>query len=109
MTLKIDGVVEATKDVTLNAGASKEVTFTTTKDVAGSYTVDADGISGSFTVKEEPAPPPTPAPTPAPTPTPIPSPAPVVNWPLILGLIGGVAIVGVIIFLVVLRRRAQEE
>jgi len=110
VTLKINGVVEATKDVTLNAGASKEVTFTTAKDVAGSYTVDADGLSGSFTVKEKPAPPPTPTPipTPTPTPTPIPSPAPMVNWPLIWGIIGGVVVVGVIIALIVLRRRASE-
>ncbi len=106
VTLKINGVEEATRDITLNAGASKEVTFTTTaKDVAGSYTVDADGLSGAFTVKEKPAPPPTPTPTPTPTPIPIPSPEPVVNWPLIWGIIGGVVVVGVIIFLVVRKRR----
>jgi hypothetical protein len=89
VTLKIGGVVEATKDVTLNAGVSEEVTFTTAKDVAGNYTVDASGLSGSFTVKEKPAP-------------------PVVNWPLIWGIIGGGVLVGVIILLVVRKRRVLE-
>ena len=50
VAFKINGVVEATKDITLNVGASEEVTFTTAKDVAGSYSVDVDGLSGSFTV-----------------------------------------------------------
>jgi hypothetical protein len=91
ITLKINGVVQTTKNVALNAGASEEVTFTTAKDVAGNYTVDANGLSGSFTVKEAPAPPP---------------PAPVINWPLIWGVIGGgVLVIGAIFFFVVRRDR----
>ena len=91
---------EATKDVALNAGGSEEVTFTTTKDVAGSYSVNINGLSASFTVKEKPTPPP---PT---TPVPTPTPAPATNWPLISGIIAGVVVVGLIIFLVAIRRRA---
>jgi len=108
VTLKIDGVVEATKDVILNAGASKEVTFTTAKDVAGSYSVDVNGLSGSFTVKEKPAPP-SPTPTPIPTPTPTPTPTSEVNWSLIWGAIGGTVVVGVIIFLVARKPREESE
>jgi len=103
VTLKINGVVEATKDVTFSPGTSQEVTFTTTKDVAGSYTVDINGLSGSFTVKEKPVPPPPPPVPPAP-PAPAPPPAPAINWPVIWGIIGGV-VAGVVIFLVVRRRR----
>lgn len=33
VTLKINGVVEATKKLTVDAGASKPATFTTSKDV----------------------------------------------------------------------------
>ncbi len=33
--LKINGEAEATKEITLSAGASEEITFTTAKDVAG--------------------------------------------------------------------------
>ncbi len=36
-TLKVDGVVEGTAEVTVAAGASREVIFTTSKNVAGSY------------------------------------------------------------------------
>ncbi len=106
VTLKINGVVEATKEVTLSAGTSQELTFTAVKDVAGTYAVDVDGLSGSFTVKAKPAPP-LPAPAPAPTPPP-PAPAPLppaVNWPVIGGIIGGVA-AGIAIFLVIRKRRA---
>jgi len=112
VTLKIDGVAETTKEVTLNAGASEEVTFATAKDVPGSYSVDVQGLSGSFTVREKPAPPPVPPLPPTPPlppvpPAPPPAPAaPVVNWPLIWGVIGGVIVVGVVIFLVLRKRRA---
>jgi len=108
VTLKINDVIEATKEVTLDAGASREVTFTTVKNVAGSYLVEVKGLKGSFTVAEKAAPPipSPPAPAPAPTPTPpTPAPAPVVNWAVIWGIIGGVIAVGLIIFLVARKRR----
>ncbi len=57
VTLKIDDVVVATKEVTLAGGASQSVTFTITKDVVGTYSVDVSGLTGSFTVKEEVVPP----------------------------------------------------
>jgi len=106
LELKINGEVEATKEVTINAGASEEVTFTTVKNIAGSYLVEVRELSGSFTVKEKPVSPPLPAPPspPAPSPAPTPSPAPVVNWPLLWGIISGVAILGLVIFLVVVKR-----
>ena len=53
VTLKINGVVEVTKEVTVNAGFSKEVTLTVSKDIAGIYSVDVDGLNGLFTVNEE--------------------------------------------------------
>ena len=99
VTLKINNVVEASKEVTVNAGAIEKVTFTIAKGVAGNYSVDVNGISGSFTVREKPAPP---LPPPAPAP---PSP-PMVNWPVIWGVLGGVIVVGVIIFLVARRKGA---
>lgn len=66
VTLKVANVVVATKDVTLAGGASQTITFTTAKDVAGTYTVNVSGLSGTFTVKT--------APTSAPAPTPAPAP-----------------------------------
>jgi len=101
VTLKIEDVVVATEEVTLDAGASKEVTFTTSKDVAGSYSVAVNGLSGSFTVKEEVAPAPAPPPVPPP-----PEVKPPFNWPLVGGIIGAVIVVGLLIFFLVVRRRA---
>ncbi|MBA7641139.1 hypothetical protein ES703_48812 [subsurface metagenome] len=57
VTLEIDNVVVSTKEVTLAGGTSQRVTFTATKDVAGTYSVDVSGLTGSFTVKEEVVPP----------------------------------------------------
>ena len=88
VTLKINGVVEQTREVTLAGGASQTVTFTTTKDEAGIYSVDVDGLIGSFTVREVVVPPPP------------------INWPLIGGIIAAVVVVGLLIFFLVRRRAA---
>lgn len=97
VTLKIDKVVVASKTVWLDGGASQTVTFATAKDVAGSYGIVVDGLSGSFTV------------TTPPTPT---------NWPVIGGVIGGAAVAGTTLTIrrsIKVRRRrewhekAQEE
>jgi len=93
--LKIDGAEVAREEVTLIGSASETVTFTTTRDAAGTYAVSVDGLSGTFTVKAAPAPP-----TPAP-----PTPAKPINWPLIGGIIAGVIVVALVIWRVVVRRR----
>ena len=77
VTLKIDNVVVDTKYVTLDGGASQKVTFTATKDAAGTYTVTVDGLSGTFTVK-----------------APIVPVKPGPNWWLIGGIIAAVIIIG---------------
>ena len=50
-TLKLDNIAVATKEVTLAGGASQTVTFTRAEDVAGTYTVGVNGLTGIFTVK----------------------------------------------------------
>ncbi len=89
VTLTINKVVVATRDVTLAGGASQKVTFITVKDVAGTYQVEVDGLTESFTVKPPP-----------------PEPTKPINWWLIGGIIAGVIIIGVIISLAVRRREA---
>ena len=102
VTLNINSVVEKVREVTLNAGASEEVTFTTVQDATGSYSVDVDGLSGSFAVREETtAPPPSPSPPPAPPPSP---PAKPINWPVLSGIIAGAVVLSLIIFLTTKRR-----
>ena len=56
VTLTINNVVVATKDITLAGGASQKVTFTTVKDIAGTYAVNVSGRVSTFTVKPPPAP-----------------------------------------------------
>jgi hypothetical protein len=111
LTLKVDGAVEATKDITVAGGSSQNVTFTTAKDLPGTYSVDINGLSGTFVVKEAP-----PAPEPAsstpsasePTspapPVPPAAPAKSGNWPVLWGVIGGVILIGIIISLVARRK-----
>ena len=83
VTLKINDIVVTTTSVTLASGASQRVTFTTTQDVAGTYVVDVNGLSGIFTVKPAPQP---------------------INWWLIGGISVGFIILVVIIVLVIRRQ-----
>ena len=87
--LKIDGVVVEAERVTLAAGESQTVTFTTSEDTAGIYLADIDDLTGSFTVTrpEIPAPP-----------------GP--NWALIVGIVGGVVVIAIVVVILWLRRRA---
>ena len=108
VTLKINDAAVATEGVTVPGRASQEVIFITAKDVAGTYTVDVNGLAGTFTVGEAPAPPepapPEPTP-PEPTP-PAPPPTILINWYLIGGIIAGCIVIGGVIWLTVSRRRA---
>lgn len=123
-SLKIDDVATDSKMVTLAGGATQRVTFTTAKDIAGSYRVNVNGSSGTFTVRPAPvlstpptspppapSPPAPPAPPTLPTPLTPPQPAPAppaplvkpINWWLIGGIIAGYAIVAMIILRVARR------
>jgi hypothetical protein len=88
-----DWVVE-TKKVTLAAGESKTIVFNTTKDTAGTYEIDIGGLSASFLVKEVAALPTFATPSPQP-------PVRSINWFVIGGVIAGVVLVGLAIFVVV--------
>jgi len=56
-TLKINGVIAETVEVTIAGGASETVTFTTSQGEAGAYSIEVNGLPGSFTVKEGASPP----------------------------------------------------
>jgi hypothetical protein len=51
LILKINGVEEVRKSVTLGAGSSETVHFTVIKDVPATYNIDVNGRTGSFIVK----------------------------------------------------------
>ncbi|HEY82603.1 MAG TPA: helix-turn-helix domain-containing protein [Dehalococcoidia bacterium] len=114
VTLKINNEAVSTQKVTLAGHSSEKVTFITVHGKEGSYKVDVNGLTGSFSVKRAPtppivipppvptvtvpSPPPGPAPTPVPAPTlpPPPAPAPMPLW-LIIALavivVGGVVLI----------------
>jgi len=82
-TLKINGVIAETVAVTVAGGGSETVTFTTSHDETGIHSIDVNGLSGSFTVKEGASPPIAAAPAPPGE----------HNWWLIRGIIAAVATV----------------
>lgn len=104
VTLKVDNVVVATKQVTIAGGAEEKVTFSITQDAAKTYSVNVNGLSGSLVVEAATPPPPTPTPTPTP-PAPTP-PAKPINWWLIGGIIIAVIIAGTVVWLTVVRQKA---
>jgi LPXTG-motif cell wall-anchored protein len=48
--LKVNGVVESTKQITLGAGASQIVSFTIAEDAIGKYQIEIAGLTGEFVV-----------------------------------------------------------
>jgi hypothetical protein len=92
VTAEIDGVALDSKDVTVAGHTSQQVTFTTYKNVAGTYTVTIDGQSDTFTIK--------PVLGPAPT---------AINWWLIGGVICIGVIIAVLVSLTISRRREAMQ
>jgi len=93
VVLMINGVKEAEKSITIPAGSSQSVSFSVTKEQAGSYSVTVDGLTGNFTIAA-PAPPPPPAPPEAKTP---------ISW-MMVGIIAGVVILVALVISLVRRR-----
>jgi len=57
VTLKVNDVQTESEVVTLAAGESTTLTWTVTKTTAGTYTVDVNGETATFTVESPPEPP----------------------------------------------------
>jgi len=115
VSLKIDGVQIETKMIPLEAGESQKVVFAVIPDTAGTYSVDIDGLPGSFVVIEiTPAPAeeekmtaPAPAVTPTMEPGPAPEqvPKPKVNLWTIVGIIVVTAIAGLASYYFIKKKR----
>ena len=74
--LKINGIREDTRTITVAGGNTETVVFSTVKDFAGDYIVEVDGISATLRVST------------------------MTRLALIAGIIGGALVLGLIIFLV---------
>jgi hypothetical protein len=75
VVLRINGVVEDTQSITLEGGETGQVAFTISKDEVGDYAIDINGKSASFSVVQ---------------PT---------RLVLIISVIGGVIVLGLLIYL----------
>jgi hypothetical protein len=98
--LKVNGTVEETRKVTVGAKGSAAVTFNIIKSEPGSYDVNVNGATGSFSIQQSPSVTTTPS-------IPVEQPATkttVTNWAVIGLIIGGVVLIG-LVGLVFLRRR----
>ncbi len=80
LVLKVNDVIEDSKEVTLAIGESQEVSFESIRESAGDYSVDINGHTASFVVKGT-------------------------NWALIGGIIGGIVVVGLLVYFFVFRKR----
>jgi hypothetical protein len=90
VTLAINGATESVETVTVAGGDSEEIVFTMAQSAAGSYAVDVNGLTGSFNVtasEENITPPGTDLVAP-----PTDENASSANWPMIGGIIAGVAV-----------------
>lgn len=91
--LKINDEVQATKELTLGAGASESAVFTVPSEAAGSYTVFIEGVNGSFTIT---------------APQGIPAEAGSSSrWLVVGGIVAGAAVVGFLFFFFVIKKRAR--
>jgi len=91
--LKMNGVVKATKELTLDAGASESAAFTVPSEEAGNYSILIEGVNGSFTVT-------------APQGV-LPEAESSARWFVIGGVVAGVLIIGLLIFFFVVKKRAR--
>lgn len=80
LVLKVNGVIEDSREVTLAIGESQEVSFESIRESAGDYSVDINEHTASFVVKGT-------------------------NWTLIGGIICGIVVVGLLVCFLVFRKR----
>ncbi|MEE9366119.1 MAG: CARDB domain-containing protein, partial [Dehalococcoidales bacterium] len=114
VTLKINGVTIGSQLIKIASHESTKVSFLTVQGEPGSYKVDIDGLSGTFTVKAVPVKPVVitstvpsitvppveyPAPTaPAPPAVPAPVPAPMPWLPIIISLVATIIVAVILIW-----------
>jgi len=103
VVLQLNGMKETEKSVTVAAGSSEIVTFSVTREVAGSYSVTVDGLSASFTVAAPLPPPPSPEKEEAEEEI-VPSPAGISWWVWLV--IGVAVVVAILIGFAWVRRRS---
>ena len=93
--LTVDGIIKAVREIALDPGESKTVSFELTALSLGEYQVEINGLTGELSIVSPPAEPPQEEEAP---------PTPTTNWWLIGGILAGIALILVIVFIRVLWR-----
>jgi len=101
VTFKINGTIAETQNVTLGPDAFTIVTFEVIENEAGTYSVDLNGFTGDFTVKEAVSNPPPPSTTPPPS-----TPSSRINWPVLAPILSAVFLA---IFIPIRLKRRRES
>jgi hypothetical protein len=103
VALGIDSQVVEIQEINLAGGASQVVTFKISENVADIYSVNINGLSGSFVVKA--------AATlePAPAPTSTPPPAKPINWPVVYGVVAALVAMSSLLFFLARRRHTKSS
>jgi len=84
--LLIDGVEEATQELTVAPGATDTVTFTVIRETSGTYSVEVEGLVGEFTVTASPFP-----------------------WAWLSGIIAAPVVAAITLSLIIWRRRRAAQ
>ncbi|OGO35408.1 MAG: hypothetical protein A2147_03700 [Chloroflexi bacterium RBG_16_57_8] len=91
--------MDSIREVSLAGGASERVVFSVSRTTAGAYSMNVNGLLGTLTVNAPPAP--------------APAPPAQVNWALLMGIIGGIiaaaAMVSMLVFMALMRRRGAGQ
>ncbi len=106
VTLKINGTIAETQNVTLGPAAFTIVTFEVIKNEAGTYSVDLNGFTGEFTVKEAVSNSPPSITTPPSTTPPPSTPSSGINWPVLAAILSAVFLA---IFIPIRLKRRRES
>jgi hypothetical protein len=109
ITLKLDKVSVATRDVTISGGESQKIAFTASTDTIGTHIVTVNNLSSTFEVTEPPMEPPSKPITEPTTPSEPPIepevPEAPTNWRLIGGIIGGCIAAGLSVYFYIKKKR----
>ena len=109
ITLEIDNELVETQKITLLDGTSDIVTFKISEDIANIYSVNMNGLSGSFIVKPMTTSEPELAPISTPPVTNTPPPATPISWPVVYGVVVALVAIGSLLFFLVRRSHTKSS
>ena len=109
VTLEIDNKVVETQEVTLAGGARDIVTFKISESIASIYSVNINGLAGSFIVKPVATSEPELAPISTPPATHTPPSVTPISWPVVYGVVVALVAMGALLFFLARRSHTKSS